>query len=635
MGDGHPGTVPSPLLTTDASALRASVRPRSQGRLIRWSIPLAVAVVIAVHTAAAPAPACTDAAPCGPDPVDALAVCVLFAAAVAGPIDAVVATWLSALFLGLLIVSERIVGAPAVSPLWTYLVDLALVLLCTAVARLGRWRATAPLVAWSAAVARSPVPRDVAELMSAQPPAARPRRWFGAALIGAAVVCCGLTVAAQLRGEERQRGADTVTGEVVGHSDDGAIRVRIGGREATIPVWVQSEHPIGQRLLVTIDDEDGVGLVSEPYDATPWLLPAFMMAGAGWALRRSGRIVASDRREFLETAQPCTIVYVRMIPGEETAIYASDAREGEAAVGVIDGTLWHRPVGSAATVAVGPAESSEDAEDTEDAEEAWALAPTVPGVLYGTPVPGAWCLVEADGAVTVPSRPLRRAIDAWPFTAPLLTPSEEEIFEPAVSREPVLDADEIGRIPLDDRLPDAGTVLTHRLGVLPALVLTFVSPLAWLWFVVRWVPPSYIWWVPLSVVVTAVSFVVFLRYALSIRLAWNRTGLVFAAHGVEPVTLAWREVDRIERRGWRVTIHSGSQMLRVLALPLPAWISGARSGEALVRALRYAREHGPTLSSFGPPQPPAAASWAGLAPLLFAVYVPALAWVMKSLAAWV
>jgi hypothetical protein len=405
-------SVATPLLTQDAMALLRALRPAWQRWLIASAIPLAVLAVIVVHTLAAPAPACTDQAPCGPAPLDYLALGLLLAAACAGPFDAMAAGWLSTAFLAVLVPAERIVASAMVSPLWTYVVDAALVALCFAMARVSRWRAASEALTWSAATPHERIPAGAVALAARVATAGHRRRWLGMALLAAAVLFSGAVLWQQARGEERQEAARRTSGVVVGHADDGlSIQVRLDGADvdATLPVLSVDGHPAGQRLGVYVDEAGIVALVSEPYDVTPWLTLTVMLVGAGWAVWRRGSRAAADRQAFLAAAQPVTSVYVRF--GDEVAaVYAADARSGDEPVAVLHGPV-RRPGfedGLAPPIM-----------EIAPWREATAVRPTMPGLLYGTPAPGAWCLAEVDGEFAVPRRSVEEGDDAPGFTTPM------------------------------------------------------------------------------------------------------------------------------------------------------------------------------------------------------------------------
>ncbi len=404
--------VATPLLTRDAMALLRALRPPWQRRLIAAAIPLAVLAVIVMHAVAAPAVPCTDQSPCGPASLDHLALGLLLAAAWVGPFDAMAAGWLSTAFLAVLVPAERIVASALVSPVWTYIVDAALVAFCFAMARVGRWRAASAALTWSAATPHRPIPAGALALAASVTTAGHRRRWLGVALVAIAVLSSGAVLWQQARGAERQEAARRMDGVVVGHADDGlSIQVRLEGpsAEATLPVLSVDGHPAGQRVTVYVDETGIVGLVSEPYDVTPWLALTVMLFGAGWAVWRRGAGVAADRQAFLAAPQPVTSVYVRF--GEDVAaIYAADAQPGDAPVAVVHGPV-RRP-GFADGLAAPLVELPPWVDPT-------AVRPTMPGLLYGTPVAGAWCLAEVDGEFAVPRRGAEEGSGAPGFTAPM------------------------------------------------------------------------------------------------------------------------------------------------------------------------------------------------------------------------
>src|SRR6185369_10613674 len=116
----------TPLLTADVFGW--TVHPLRRRRARALLVVLAAVAVIALHIMFDPTTACTDAAPCGPDVLNA----VLFGFAGALPMAAFlslpVAAWLAAGFLGSDVLWQLVHPALA-SPAWITGGDAALVVL--------------------------------------------------------------------------------------------------------------------------------------------------------------------------------------------------------------------------------------------------------------------------------------------------------------------------------------------------------------------------------------------------------------------------------------------------------------------------------------------------------------------------
>jgi hypothetical protein len=607
-------SVATPLLTRDALALARAVRPPWQRRLLGAAIPLAVLAVLVVHTVAVPAPPCTDQAPCAPAAWDYLAMGLLLAVAWAGPFDAMAAGWLGVAFLAVLVPAERVVGAALVSPLWTYMVDAGLIAFCFALARVDRWRGTSGALAWTATTHHQPLPAVTAIFARSTPVVGQRRRWLGAALVAAALLLSGMVLWQQDRGETRQAAAHRAAGVVVGHGDDGlTITVRLDGRsdEVALPVLDADQHPAGQRLRVYVDDAGLVQLVSEPYDVTPWLALTVMLVGGGWALwRRESRSVA-DRAAFLAApAAPAMAVYVRF--GEDVAaVYAADARPGDPAVLVLHG----------------PMPGPEDGPGGVPERDADGLRPVVAGVLYGPPVPGAWCVADADGEVVVPSRPATAGAGAPGFTEPAWGPVWD-VGPGDGSSGPAHVAAARDAAPADRDLTVAHT---HQLGAGWAAVQAAATPLV-LVAVAPWLQLSYVVWLGLVAALLGPAIALLARFVLPARIAWNSAGLAYALGQRLQVRVGWGEVDRIEVHGMAVSIHIDELGLALIA-PNRRWLTGSRDAVQLAAALRYARAHAldraPAREEDLPEVPPRA--YSPLPWLALALYAPLLAWALRFL----
>ncbi|MFE9092857.1 hypothetical protein [Streptomyces sp. NPDC007264] len=300
--------------SADAAAWAAS-RPAPWTRP-GWSV-LALAATVAVAVAAEPLPACSDAAPCGPD-------------------WSGMSQW--GLFLGLLYWYARVpelvlVAAPALAAMVATgelpaaggterLANLA-VLAALALgwaAALGRLtaRRRQRLLAERAAGARRPLPA----------PAGPPTRGVLPVVIG--LVLCAVAAGAVVLGlrdvhadERHAAGADRVTARVTGR-DDESVRVRAeDGRSVRVPSFYSEDYGTGTTVTV-LEDGGWRRLAAEPYDPVGWQLLTLATGLAGLSLLAVG--VLARRRSAALRHAPVTALRVRERVAHDgrTWVYAAD-----------------------------------------------------------------------------------------------------------------------------------------------------------------------------------------------------------------------------------------------------------------------------------------------------------------------
>jgi hypothetical protein len=589
------------LLTRDVRALRTLARPRWLRRALAWIVFAAAWVVLALHTSAGTVGPCTDDAPCHPDPASALTAGLLCAAAVAGFLHARAAAWLATGFAGA-VVGYDLLHPALESPIWVYVVDVAFVALCFAVAAVDRGRpAAGTAMTWLAGARyeRPPAP----------PRLPRPQARWRAGSVAFGLVALGLVAwywSGQARMDDRQQAATRVAGSVVAQLDDITVRVRLpDGRLTDVDVLDARDHPVGRPLALYVDAAGLRQPVSEPYDLTGLLVLAALAGGAGLACGARGADRSAGLRALFDQPQPVTQVYVRA--GWRTAaIYAADARRGEPAIT----ELRCLPMTQALLDAV-PADDSDD--------HRVALLPTRAALLYGVPAPGRWCTVVIDGVPAAPVRPLPVTTSPPPFTEPASTG-----WSDPTGGQPPLRAEDVDSLDPADRDDNPYQVLTHSphraigYAMTAAMPLVLVTP-------AKLLPAlSYRTALVIAAVAVALACLVGWRLFLRSRVAWNLGGVAVVG-AVGTGRFRWQQVDRIEPDRRDVTISVGFRSL-VVAAPGLGGFTG-RAARQLANALRYAKER--AVQGVDPPRLTTPTAPAGLY-VLWLVSTPLIAWALQE-----
>jgi hypothetical protein len=578
--------VAAPLFTADARDLHLLARPRWQRRALAWTLPVAVAWLVGLHVMATGTPVCTAQSPCRPDPLGNISIGLLAGAACAGFLYPRLAAWFAAGFLATLIVSERVLQPDVVSPAWLYLVDAGFVGLCVVVAEVSRdRRPTDRAVQWLVGVRRERLP-PVQHL----PRPGGGWRLAWRLLLVAAVACLAWAWYAQHRADAQQGAAARATAEVTAHPDESTVEVRWPGGTAAIGVLDADEYPVGSRMDLYVDDRGLHQPVSEPYDATGWLLlGVFLAAVAAAAATRAEQLALAPRRLF-EDEQPVTEVSVLVGIGV-VAVYAGDARPGEPAVFEI--RTRPTPV---------PERGIQ------------------PASLFGVPAPGHWCAVVVEGEPLAPVRPL----SAGSVHAPAYGSGE---LDRPVLRGP-LRAEEVAALRPADREAPPDQLRVHVRSPLVGYATAAGTPLALMLPVWALLDLSYGAAFLIAAVVLAASCALSWRVIMRGRIAWNGRGIaIIDAFGDERV--GWSEVYDIRHDRDSVTVHTGQRRLVVGAGPVFGLLGRRdRSAEELANALRHARHTGAPDPSEGlprldRPRPPLG---------LYGVWLlgtPALAWLLQ------
>jgi hypothetical protein len=566
--------VPSPLLTRDGRYLATPRQPAWLRRLLVWSPLLAAALVLTVDATTAPDPVCTDATPCAADPFGSVVLGLFIASAVVGLVHAGTAAGLALAF------ATAEFGYDAVHPetastWWVHALMIGYIALCLAVARALRPRHGYDVAFdWLARTSYDtpPGPRRL-------PGTDRRTLLLVAAALAAALLFLAWSVDRQTRADAQQAAAQPVVAEVVGHIDQYTLRVRLpDGQRVPLPVLNTAEHPVGGRIAVRVDAAGLRQPVSEPYDASGWLLISVVLAGLAIAVLARSRRDQACARQLFEEAQPVCAVYV-CETWDRLAVYPADARPGEPAVAEI--RLWRDPG------APPPAALVEATIDAEDSEDASAPAPR-PALLYGVPAPGQWCTVSIDGEVRLPRRPLRAHFVAPPFSPPGLS------VDDPVGVDLPLRPEELASLAVYDRDDDPFTLRGHAGHPSTAYLRIAVLALG-LVALGRLLPAMSF---PIALVgcalVVALAAEAGWRLWLRPRVAWNGGGLaVVGLLGAR--RLAWSDVHYIAAERGAVIVAGRDAALIVPAsagwLPLRTGTHPIRrDADQLALALRYARQ---------------------------------------------
>lgn len=586
------------LLTRDLDALRALSRPRWQRRALKWTIPVAAFMVLTLQNDVTPIPACTPASPCTPDPASALALGLALAIAVAGLIDANVAGWLAA--AGTVTGITYDLFHPAVAaPEWLYLVELALVAVCLAVARAGRVRQpNGSAISWFATVHHQRPPT----------PEALPRLGRGWRITASGLVLLALGFAAwawsvQTRMDARQRAAERVPAEVVRQLDESSIQVRTtDGQSTDLDVLDSSDYHSGQWIEMYVDNAGLHQPVDEPYDASGWLILTAMLAGAALACRQRSARAQAGLDHLVGAAQPATQAYVRIQHGH-MVVYPGDARAWEPAAAVFR--------------VLAPSEV--------DSDEEAVLSATQPAMLYGVPAPGQWCMAVVDGVPVLPLRPAYASVAAPVFTDPLVTVDFE-----TVPAQPTPRPEQIETLSPADRDGNPYRLRTHTPPALYGYWLMAAGPLALIGVVMLLPRLSFVTALGFAAAVLALSCWIGWRLCVRPRAAWNGAGIaIVGIFGT--ARLRWSDVLAIAVRDGVVTVQTARGGWGVPAFSLPGPLRGAQyNAVQLATALRLAHERGMAPpAALDPPRlaVPATPIWPYL---LWLGWSPVLAWLFAA-----
>ncbi|MER7009036.1 hypothetical protein ABT297_39160 [Dactylosporangium sp. NPDC000555] len=552
----------TPLLTADVFGW--TVRHARRRRARPLLVAVAAIAILSLHVAFDPPIECSDAAPCGPDALNAVLLGLVVALPVVAFVSLPVTAWLAAGFFAADVVWQVAHSALA-SPAWLTGADAGLVVLAFVAARLAPPGLGSGAEMWAATTSHRtpPAPRVL-------PRYGRGWRLLAVPLLLAALAVITAALVSQSRADARLDGARRVTAEVTAHPDEYSIEVRLpGDATARITVSEASEHPVGGRVAVLVA-EDGAGdglyqLVSEPYDTSGWLSLAVLLAGLAAACLARARERAAAARALFAGEQPATEVYVWALGGR-VAVYATDARPGEPAL--VEFFALTR-------------DSSQDIR---------------PGVLFGVPAQRHWCAVAVDGEFVVPRGPARSARFSPVFGGPAGGDPDLPAV-PDAARLP-LRPEEIMALRPGDVSAGPETVHTHRHNRFSGYATVVASCLPFLVVLSRLLP-TLPYWAAAAVTapITAIACVSGWRMFLRPRVSWNGAGISIVG-SIGARLLVWSEVHavRADRRGAvTVEIDRNGAGLVVTARGEHAWLPRAlsgdeRTGAQLAGALRLAAE---------------------------------------------
>jgi hypothetical protein len=549
----------TPLLTADVFGW--TVRPARRRRARAFLVAVAATAVIALHLWYDPPVECSDAAPCGPDPLNAVLLGLVAAVPLVAFVSLPVTALLAAGFLAADVLWQ--VAHPALaSPAWLTGADAGLVVLAFVAARLTPPGLGSGAEMWAATTSHLTPPR----------PKSLPRYGLGWRLLAVALllVALGVTAAAlvsQSRADARLDGAERVAAEVTGHPDEYSLQVRLpGGRDARITVAEAGEHPLGGHVAV-LDAGDGLyQLVSEPYDTSGWLALAVLAAALAAGCLARSRVRGAAARALFAGERPATEVYVWAIGGR-VAVYATDARPGEPAL--LEFFALSR-------------NGSDDIR---------------PGVLFGVPAQRHWCAVAVDGELLVPRGPARSGRFAPTYGGISDGDPPDADGVPDAARLP-LRPEEIMALRPEDVSADPETVHTHRHNRFSGYAVVLAASWPFLLVLGRLLPDLPYWAdVAITAPITAIACLSGWRLFLRPRVSWNGAG-VSVVGSIGARLLVWSEVHavRTDRHG-AVTIetdHHGAGLVvtaRGEHSLIPHALSGdERTGPQLSGALRLAAE---------------------------------------------
>ncbi|WP_027343540.1 hypothetical protein [Hamadaea tsunoensis] len=542
------------LTTADAWALRDAAPSRWRAHVLRWAIFFVGCAATVITVNAQPDVPCTEARPCGPEPVNVIALGLF------------VGSWL---ILGWSTPRLAALAAAVVAvagPLWDQFhpADASLVAELSLIA----YALVTILLAWLR-TRRSPSPaeREFADrtprgnltAVRLTPRRGRIRIGLGLALllVGAAVSTAG--VLRQSTMDARQAAARTESAAITAVDATG-YTVTVADPTRVIDVVSPASYRVGGEIRLRVDDGGLAQPLAEPYDATPWQLLAVLLALGALALITTGYAVRS--RRMLSGAYPMTEAYY-----QDGNLYAGDALAGAEPLARLD-------LGEEALVRDGQPHR----------EDMGGLA--TPSrwqdqriTLYGVPAPGATVIVGIAGGPVV-------------ATARVRPPSGLGRFRPVAGGDHgtgpapdqprgALPGQVAALVPAAELTAAPEQVFRYRKPALIGYALSACLPLA-LVELVRRLPttPAFV----LSVLLTLASFAAGYRIWLRPAAAWNGGGI--AARGVlGSVRSSWADVTSVSTQDDSVVVVAGPA-----AVLLPAQARrGGRTAASLTAGLLHAR----------------------------------------------
>lgn len=544
--------------------------------------------IVASIVATGPEEPCSAATPCLPSRPDSIALGLLFGSMAVGYVHWRTAAWFAVGAAVAILVVDF--GEPAV-PWWTYLLLLGYVAGYWYFPESGRGSAASAVASSVPVTDHRPVPRP-----AVVPVLGRPWLALAAVLATGTIGMSWWSVVEQDRKDAQQQAARVMTGVVREHRDDYTARVEFpDGRQVNADVLEVGDYPVGGPMDFYVDGRGLMQPVSEPYDASGWLVLATIGAAAAIALALRTVDRNSALRRLFSDAQP-----VRQVGAVEqwraVQLFLPGPRPGRttlATVPVISGG----PTDDESDVPDRYGDSDDDEPDA-GPDTGWTAIPE-PAVLYGDPRPGHWCAVQVDGRVRLPRNPVRplTEIPATSTVADHRSASDEPLVDPAL----VIDADRWSS-PADVRFHRQHPLIrwTSALASVPALLspvgLVFSGPLDAL-------PLPGV--VAVAAPLTAVALFYGWRRHLRSYLCWNAGGLVLVTTW-RVHRLSWSAGLRVGGDGSEVSMldDETEQVFTVAArqrIRFPPAASGERTAEQLRHALRHARDQAVRGEPVSPP----------------------------------
>lgn len=325
---------------------------------------------------------CTAAQPCLPEPTGFTSFGLLLATVVAAFVHRAAARWLSLAFAVVLLLA----GYPTLAQVWwVQAYAVAFVLLC--------WFVLRPEFGLMAMISfvdvshhdRLPRPAQMARL--------RPRPgqvWLVVAFTVVALTGAATYVIQQAAAQTREAAARVVNGQVIAHEDFG-ILVSVEDVPVPVDVLYPSDYPLGSTLPLWVDDEGLTQPLSEPYDASWWMILTGLGGGLAFAVGWRAAGPELERRRLFSRAQPVRRVSAVLAGGRVTVLPPEDYLED-----------MFFPLSF-------PAVTSElDSVARALAGKAPELVRTV--TLYGELEEGRWCGARLDNQTVAPIGPVEVSV---------------------------------------------------------------------------------------------------------------------------------------------------------------------------------------------------------------------------------